>query len=164
MPTIQEIIELKTAHFSGMPGPFAPSAIIYVSVVKVQLYHSLENSLETTFTISCSRSTRIPLMSTKRLVTIPPQGPGCQVTACFLGHGESMEDPKRRLLILAGQLFWEWDEKCLQKNRLRKARGTLWTNKTCLKGKQMKCYKQSYSFLKRKQTTRGLCVPGLNFI
>ena len=77
MQTIQEIIELKTAHFSGVPGPFAPSAIIYVSVVKVQLYHSLENSLETASTISCSRSPGIPLMSSNRLVTIPPKGPGC---------------------------------------------------------------------------------------
>lgn len=63
--------------FRDARGPFAPSAIIHVSVVKVPVYHSLENSLETTFTISCSRSTKNSFDDTNRLVTIPPQGPGC---------------------------------------------------------------------------------------
>lgn len=46
MQTIQETMVLKTAYFSGMLGPFVPSAIIYVPIVKVQFYHSLGNSLE----------------------------------------------------------------------------------------------------------------------
>lgn len=52
MQTIQEIMELKTENFSGMLGSFVPSAIIYVSVVKVQFCHSLRNSLETTLTLT----------------------------------------------------------------------------------------------------------------
>lgn len=52
--TIQKTMEPKTENFPGMLWTFIPSADIYVSVVEVQLYHSLDNSLETMISVKAA--------------------------------------------------------------------------------------------------------------